>query len=114
MPQDHQQEVLHLSNRITYILRAGKCHKTISKRSCTYQTGSLTPLGEGNATRPSARGLAPIKQDHLHTESREMPQDHQQEVLHLSNRITYSLRGGKCHKTISKRSCTYQTGSLTY
>src|SRR2546421_304824 len=114
MPQDHQQEVLHLSNRITYILRAGKCHKTISKRSCTYQTGSLTFLCQGKATSPSARGLATNKQDHLLSEGREMAQDHQQEVLHLSNRITYSLRAGKCHKTISRRSCTYQTGSLTY
>ena len=86
-----------------------------------YLSGGSDPLIEQNlqteskenATRPSVRGLALIKQDHLLAEGREMPQDHQQEVLHLSNRITYNLRAGKCHKTISKRSCTYQTGSLT-
>ena len=63
--------------------------------NATILSGGSDPLIEQNlqteskvnATRPSERGLSPI---------------------------TYFLRAGKCHKTISKRSCTYQTGSLTY
>ena len=33
MPQSHQQKGLHMSTRMTYILRASKCHETISKRA---------------------------------------------------------------------------------
>jgi hypothetical protein len=140
MPQDHQQEDLQPWNRFTYSLRAGKCHKTISKRTCNHQTGSLTAWKQANATRPSARGPAAcshetssltswkqanvtrpsargpatMKQVHLHAESRQMPQDHQQEDLQPWNRFTCILRAGKCHKTISKRTCSHETGSLTY
>jgi len=113
MSQDHQQEGLQPSNWFTYILRAGKCHKTISKRTCSHQTGSLTSWEQANATKPSARRSAAIKLVHLHTESRKMPQDHQQEDLQPSNRFTYILRAGKCHKIISKRTCSHQTGALT-
>jgi len=138
MPQDHQQKGLHMSTRITYFLQACKCHmainkrvckcqpesltfykhhackchKTISKKACTCQPGSLTSYKY--ATRPSARGPAHVNQNHLHTESRQMPQDHQQEGLHMSTRITYILRSSKCHKNISKRACTCQPELLTY
>ena len=111
-------------NPLENVVRHMKYNHVHSKRdiNATILSGGSDPLIEQNlqteskvnATRPSARGHAPIKQDHLHTEGREMPQDHQQEVLHLSNRITYIPRAGECHKTISKRSCIYQTGSLTY
>jgi hypothetical protein len=37
------------------------------------------PTEQTNATRPSARGPAAMKQVHLLPESRQMPQDHQQE-----------------------------------
>jgi hypothetical protein len=113
MPQGHQQWLLHLSSRITYFLRAGKCHKAISNSSCIYQMGSLTPWGQVNATRPSATALASIKWDHLLPEGRQMPQAHQQQLLHLSTGSTYFLRAGKCHKAISNSSCIYQWGSLT-
>jgi len=100
-------------NRFTYILRVGKCHQTISMRTCSHETGSLTNWEQANATRPSARGPAAMKQVHLHAESRQMPQDHQQEDLQPWNRFTYFLRAGKCHMTISKRTCSYETCSLT-
>jgi len=112
-PQDHQQEDLQPWNRSTYILKADKCHKTISKRTCSHETGLLTPWEQANATKPSARGPATMKQVHLPTESRQMPQDYQQEGLQPWNRFTYKLRSSKCHKTISKRTCTYDTCSLT-
>jgi len=100
-------------NRITYFLRAGKCHKAISNSSCTYQPGSLTAWGQANATRPSATALASMTWDHLLSEGRQMSHGHQQQLLHLSVGITYSLRVGKWHKTISNSSCIYQPGSLT-
>jgi len=113
MPQDYQQGDLQTWNRFTYCLRAGKCHKTISKMTCKHETGSLTPWEEANGTRPSARGPATVKQVHLLPESRKMPQDYQQEDLQPWNRFTYMLRVGKCHKIISKKTCSYETGSLT-
>jgi len=113
MPQDHQQEDLPPWNRFTYILRSSKCHKMISKRTCSHEMGSLTYWKQTNATRPSARGPAAMKQGNLLSDSREIPQDHQQEELEPWNRFTYSLRAGKCHKTISKRTCSHETGSLT-
>jgi len=114
MPQGHQQQLMHLSNGITYFLRAGKCHKAISNSSDTYQPGSLTYWGQPNATRPSAMALAAINWDHLQTEGRLMPQGHQQQLLQLLSRITYWLRAGKCHKAISNSSCIYQRGWLTF
>jgi len=113
MPQGHQQQLLQLLNRITYSLKAGKCHKAISNSSCNYESGSLTVWGQANAIRPSATTLPSIMQDPLQTEDRQIPQGHQQQLLHLSSRITYFLKAGKCHKTISNSSCIYQTGSLT-
>jgi len=113
MPQDHQQQDLQPWNRFTYFLRAGKCHKTISNRTCNHETGSLTFWEQANATRPSATEPATMKQVHIHTESKQMPQNHQQQDLQPWNRFTYFLRAGKCHKTISKRTCSYETGSLT-
>jgi len=113
MRQDHQQEDLQPCSRFTYYLKAGKCHKTISKRTCSYQTRSLTSWEQENATRPSARGPAAITQVHILPERRKMPWDHQQENLETWNRFTYLLRAGKCHKTISKRTCNQETGSLT-
>ena len=124
-------------NRFTYMLRAGKYHKTINKRTCSHKTYSLTIWKQANATRLSARGPVNMKQVRLLPESRQMPQDHQQDDLQAWNRFTYSLRGGKCHnaigrgfsawnrftyflradkchKTISKRTCNHETGSLTY
>jgi hypothetical protein len=114
MPQGHQQKGLHMSTRITYILRAGKCHITISKRACTCQPESLTPYKHANATRPSARRPAHVNQNHLQSESRQMPQNHQENLLHMSTRITYFLQACKCHKTISKRASTCQPESLTF
>ena len=140
IPEGHQQQLLHLSNRITYSLRADKCHKSISKSSCTYhagspiiyflrahqfqkvinnsssnpQMGSLTYLGQINATRPSATALASIKQDHLLPEGRQMPQSHQQQLLQLSHSITYFLRVCKYQKAISNSSCNYHIASLTF
>ena len=111
MPQGHQQQLFHLLSRMTYILRAGKCHKAISNNSCIYQAGSLTSWEQSNATKPSATALASIKQDHLLADGRQMPQGHQQKLLHLSSRITYSLRGDKYHKAISNSTSTYETGS---
>jgi len=113
MPEDHQQENQHMSTTITYILQACKCHKTISKWACTCQPESLTPWDQANATIPSARGPTHVNQNHLQTESRQMPPDHQQESLHMSTRITYFLRSGKCQETISKRTSTCQPESLT-
>jgi len=114
MPQGHQQQLLWLSTRITYILRAGQCHKPISNSFGSYQLGSLTNWGQANATRPSATALASINQDHLLSEGRQMPQDHQQQLLQLSTGITYKLRAGKCHRAISNSSCINESGSLTY
>jgi len=113
MPQDHQQEHPKPWNRFTYFLIAGKCHKSMSKRTCNHETGSLTGWEQANATRPSVRGPAAMKQVHLLAGSRQMPQDHEQEDLQPWNRFTYWLEAGKCHKTISKRTCSYETGSLT-
>jgi len=106
MPQGHQQQLLHLWIRITHSLTGGKCHKAISNSSCTHQPGSLTNWGQVNATRPSAIAVAATKQDPLHTEGRQMPQGHQQQLLHLSSRITYWLKMGKYDKTVSDSSCT--------
>jgi hypothetical protein len=129
MPQVHQQHVLHLSNSITYSLRAEECHKSISNMSCACQTASLTSWGQRNATSLSAtcpahakqhhlqtecRGMPQVHQHHLQSESRGMPQLHQQHVLHLSNGITYRLSAEECHKSISNMSCACQTASLTY
>jgi len=114
MPQDHQQEGLHMSTTLTYFLQACKCHKTISKRACTCQPQSLTSYKHANATRPSTKRLAHVNQNHLQTEIKQMPQDHQQKGLHMSTRITYILRAGKCHQPINKRACTCQPESLTY
>jgi len=111
--QSHQQQLLHQLNEITYLLRAGKCHKTISNSSCMYQAGSLTYWGQENATRPSTTSLASIKWDHLLPEGRQMPQGHQKQLLHLSSKITYGLRADKCHKAISNSSGISQMGSLT-
>jgi len=113
IPQGHQQQLMDLSTGITYFLRAGRGHQAISNSSCTYQLGSLTSWEQADATRPSTTALAHINWDHLHPESRQMPQGHQQQLLHLSTRITYILRTGKCHKAISNSSCIYQMGSLT-
>jgi len=113
MPQDHQQEDLQPWNRFTYSLKAGKCHKTVSKRTCSHEIGSFTSWEQENATRSSAREPTAMKQVHLHTKSRQMPQDHQQEDLQPWNRFTYILRAGKYHKTISKRTCNHETCSLT-
>jgi hypothetical protein len=63
--------------------------------------------------RPSAREPGNMKQVYLPPESRKMSQDHQQENLQPRNRFTYFLSTGKCHKTISKKTCSYETGSLT-
>jgi len=112
MPQDHQQEDLQLSNRFAYFLSKGKCHKTISKRTCSHETGLLTSWEQENVTRPSIREPATRKQVHLLPECRKMPQNHQQEDLQLWNRFTYCLKAGKCHKIISKRTSCYETGSL--
>jgi len=100
-------------NRFTYMLRAGKYHKTINKRTCSHKTYSLTIWKQANATRLSARGPVNMKQVRLLPESRQMPQDHQQDDLQAWNRFTYSLRGGKWDKTISKMTCKHETGSLT-
>jgi hypothetical protein len=113
MPQVNQRLVLHLSNSITYFLRAEECHKSISNMSCTCQTASLTSWGQKNATGSSATCPAPVKQHHLLPGCRGMPQVHEQHVLHLSNSITYSLSAEECHKYISNMSCTCQTTSLT-
>ena len=80
---------------------AGKFHKAISNSSCTYQAGLLTYWWQANATRPSTTGLPPIKQDHLHTEGRQMPQDYQQQLLHLLSRITYILKVKKVYVSSS-------------
>jgi len=114
MSHNHQQEDLQPQNRFTYFLRAGKCHKTISKRTCNCETGALTGWEQANATRLSARGPATMKQVHLLAGRRQMPHDHQQEDLQPPNTFTYFLRAGKCHKTISKRICNHETGSLAY
>jgi len=113
MWQHHQQENLQLWNRFTHWLWAGKCHKTIRRRTCSHEAGPLTSWEQKNATTPSARGPAAMKQVHLLPESRKMPQDHQKEDLQLWNRFTYILSAGICHKTISKRICNHETGSLT-
>jgi hypothetical protein len=47
-----------------------------------------------NATTPSAKDSAHVKQNHLLSKDRQMPQNHQPVVLHMSNRITYSLKTG--------------------
>jgi len=61
------------------------------------------------------REPAAVKQDHLLPEGRQMPHSHQQDVLQLQKRITYSLTAGKCHTNIiTKRSCKYEAGPLTY
>jgi hypothetical protein len=136
--QHYQGQVLQLSNRITYSLTVGKCPKTISncfsnvkqdyllaesrqmpQKPCQevlHMSNRITySLPETNATRLSVADFATIKQDHLHTESRKMPQGHWQQFLQLSNRITYILRTGKCHKTISNRSCKlYLSNRITY
>jgi len=80
-PYNDQPEDLQPWNRFTYILRAGKCHMIISKRTCNHETGSLTNWEQPNDTRPSARGFTTMKQVHLHTKHRQMPQDHQQKDL---------------------------------
>ena len=113
MWQSHQQQLVHQLNRMTYLLRAGKYHKAISNSSCTYQPGSLTYWGQVIATRPLATALVSINQDHLHAEGRQIPQGHQQQLLHLSTKITYILRAAKCHKAISNSLWTYQLGLLT-
>jgi len=106
MPKGHQQQLLQLSTMITYKLRAGKCHKAISNSFCTYQPWSLTNWGQVNVTRPSATTLASMNQDHLHTEGRQMWQDHQQLLLHLWIRITYILRARICQKAINNSSAS--------
>jgi len=111
--QSHQQQLLHLSNGITYSLRAGRCHKAIKNSSCTYQVGSLTVWGQTNATMPLATALASLKWGHLLSKGRQMPQGHQQQLLQLSTRITYILRAGKCHNAISNSPCSYSPGPLT-
>ena len=93
-------------NRFTYILRVGKCHQTISMRTCSHETGSLTNWEQANATRPSARGPASMKQVRLLPEIRQMPQDHQQENMQLWNMFTYPLRAG-IHTMISPRISSY-------
>jgi len=113
MPQDHQQEDMQPWNRFTYSLRAGKCHKTIRRKTCSHETGSLTYWAQANATRTSARQPVNVEQVYLHTKSRQMPQDHEQEDLLPWNWFTYSLEAGKCHKTMSKRTCSHDIGSLT-
>jgi len=113
MLQAHQREDLQPWNMFTYSLRVGKCDKPISRRTCNHKTGSLTLWEQENVTRPSARGPATMKQVHLLPKSRHMPQDHQQEDLQPWNRLTYFLRAGKCHKTISKRACSHQIDPLT-
>ena len=94
--------------QITYSLRAGNCDKTISKRTCNHTKYSLTNWKQANATRPSARRLAAMEQVHLLPEARQTPQAHQQENQQPWNRFTYSLKADKCHKTISKRTCSYE------
>ena len=106
MPQNHQKEDLQLWSRSTYFLGTEKCHNTISERTCSYETGSFTPWEQENATRPSERRPAAIKQVHLHTECRNMPQDHQQENMQPWNWFTYKLRAGKYDKTMSKGPAT--------
>jgi len=135
MPQDHQQEDLKTWNRFTYSLRAGKCHKAISKRTFNCKTGSLTPWGQENATRPSERGPATVKQVCLLPESRNMPSINKRTCSYKTGSLTYWERENgtrwlargpaamklvhlqteirKCHKTISKRTCSYEMCSLT-
>jgi len=87
---------------------------TINKRTGKHETDSLTDWEQANATGPLARGPTVMKQVHLLSESRKMPQDHQQEDLQLCNMFTYSLWAAKCHKTISRTTSNHGTGSLTY
>ena len=61
MPQNHQPEVLHMSNRISYKLKTGRCHKTISQKFYTY------------------------KQNPLLANDRQMTHNHQSEALYMSN-----------------------------
>jgi len=144
MPQDHQLEGLHMSTRITYILRwkwkGGRAQTRSSARETIYinqnnlqtetkkmpqghqQEGwdmstsitSLTPYKQANATRLSGRRPAHVNQHHLLSTSRKMSQGHQQESLPMSSRMTYILRANKCHNTISKMACTCQPEWLTY
>jgi len=113
MQQDHQKKDLQPWNRFTYNLKGGKCHKTISKRTFSHATSSLTGWKQVNATRPSERRPAAMKQVHLLPECRQMQQYHQQVDLQPWNRFSYMLKAGKCHKTIRKRSCSHATSSLT-
>jgi hypothetical protein len=55
-----------------------------------------------------------MNQNHLHTEDRQIPQDHQWELIQPWTRITHILRTGKFHKTFSKSSCSPEPGALTY
>jgi len=112
MPRDHQQEGLHIATNITYFLQ-GKCHKILSKRSCTCQPEWLTYWEQVNATRLSTRGPAYGNQHHLHPASRQMPQGHQQEGLHMWTQMTNILKAGKCHKAINMTACTCQQEWLT-
>jgi len=114
MPQEHQQEDLQSWNRFTYSLRAGKCHKIISKRTYSHETGSLTGWKQANATRPSARGLAAMIQVHLLSESRQMPQDPSARGPTAIKQVHLHTESRKCHKTISKSTCSHKAGSLTY
>jgi hypothetical protein len=94
--------------KFIYKLKAGKCHMAIRKMTCSHETSALTYWTQANVTRPSEREPAIMKQVHLQTESREMPQDDQQE----DSQPWVHLLPECSHKTIRKRTQPW-TGSLT-
>ena len=114
MPQNHHWEVLHMSSWITYFLNTARYHRIITERFGTCQAESLTFWTQPDATESSPRGSAHVKLSHLLPEHSQMPQNHHQEVQHMSSWITYFLDTARCHQIITKKFCTYQAESLTY
>ena len=88
MPQTHYQKVCHMSGWITYILNTARCHKLVTKRFITCQAESHTYWTEPDATNSSARHSTHVKPNHLLPEHSQMPQNHHQEILHMSKSLT--------------------------
>jgi hypothetical protein len=137
IPWNYQQVVFHMLNRMTYILRANRSHKTfskifacqtgvtynlrtdedhkiVSKGSYNMQNETTYMLEQTNPTKSSAKSLTHVKETHLPPEGRQMPQDNQQRFcICQTDSFTYYLKVGRCHKAISKRFWTCQTESFT-
>jgi hypothetical protein len=92
-----------MSNRITYKLKIGKCHKTIIERFSYVGQKHLLSKDKQMPQKYHSSNLLHIKYNCLPPKDRKMHKI--REVLHMSNRITYSLEIGRYHKTITKKSC---------